>query len=169
MKIHAIVYTSSAGHTAQYAKMLGEKTGLPVYAMAQAKEQVAQGETILYMGWIRASTIMGYKQAASRWTIACIAAVGMGETGDQIEPLRKKNKLPADVPLFTMMGGLNIKTLKGIDKLIMRWIRKSTVKFLTMGSARTESEEAMLIMFQKGASYVSEENMQALLDWYAAR
>ena len=30
MEPNAIVYTSNTGYTAQYAKLLGEKTGLPV-------------------------------------------------------------------------------------------------------------------------------------------
>ena len=33
MEIRAIVYTSNTGHTEKYARMLGEKTGLPVYSL----------------------------------------------------------------------------------------------------------------------------------------
>ena len=33
MKPNAIVYTSSTGFTRQYAFLLGEQTGLPVYSL----------------------------------------------------------------------------------------------------------------------------------------
>ena len=42
MKIEAIVYTSMTGFTAQYANMLSNKTGLPAYTLAQAKEKLVQ-------------------------------------------------------------------------------------------------------------------------------
>ena len=36
MNTNAIVYTSNTGYTAQYAKLLGKKTGLPLYSLAEA-------------------------------------------------------------------------------------------------------------------------------------
>ena len=42
----AIVYTSNTGHTAEYAKILGEKTGLPVYALSEAAKQLSNGTEI---------------------------------------------------------------------------------------------------------------------------
>ena len=39
----AIVYTSNAGHTAAYAKLLGDKTGLPVYALEEAVKKIPKG------------------------------------------------------------------------------------------------------------------------------
>ncbi len=33
----AIVYTTNAGSTEQYAKLLAQETGLPVYSLAEAK------------------------------------------------------------------------------------------------------------------------------------
>ena len=36
MRANAIVYTSNTGYTQQYAKLLGEKTGLPVYSLDEA-------------------------------------------------------------------------------------------------------------------------------------
>lgn len=37
MKPNAIVYTSNTGFTEQYARLLGEKTGLPVYPLSEAE------------------------------------------------------------------------------------------------------------------------------------
>lgn len=36
MNLNAIVYTSNTGYTRQYAVLLGEKTGLPVYSLEEA-------------------------------------------------------------------------------------------------------------------------------------
>ena len=41
MKPNAIVYTSNTGYTAEYAYLLGGKTGLPVYALAEAAGQLS--------------------------------------------------------------------------------------------------------------------------------
>ena len=41
--MQAVVHTSNAGHTDEYAKMLGEKTGLPVYALSDATKQLSSG------------------------------------------------------------------------------------------------------------------------------
>ena len=60
----AIVYTSSTGHTTEYAKILGEKTGLPVYALNEALKQLSNGIEIIYLGWLFANGIKGYKKAA---------------------------------------------------------------------------------------------------------
>ena len=38
--IQAIVYTSNTGYTAEYARMLGEKTGLPVLTLNEAKKSL---------------------------------------------------------------------------------------------------------------------------------
>lgn len=38
MRVEAIVYTSQMGHTRRYAQLLGENTGLPIYALEQVKK-----------------------------------------------------------------------------------------------------------------------------------
>ena len=35
MNVNAIVYTSNTGYTARYAGLLGKRTGLPVYSLAE--------------------------------------------------------------------------------------------------------------------------------------
>ena len=38
--INAIVYTSNTGYTAQYARLLDEKTGMPVYSLDEAEKSL---------------------------------------------------------------------------------------------------------------------------------
>ena len=44
MKPTAIVYTSNTGFTAEYASLLGGETGLPVYALEDAKKKPAPNQ-----------------------------------------------------------------------------------------------------------------------------
>ena len=97
----AIVYTTNAGSTEQYSKLLAQETGLPVYSLAEAKRTLSSGTEIVYLGWIMASTVKGYADAAKRYRICAVCAVGMGQTGTQVDVVRKKNAIPQQIPLFT--------------------------------------------------------------------
>ena len=50
MKPSAIVYTSNTGYTAEYARLLGQATGLTVYSLTEAAEKLTGGKPILYLG-----------------------------------------------------------------------------------------------------------------------
>ena len=75
--IRAIVYTSNTGSTAAYAKLLGEQINLPVFPLPQAKDRVPSGSEIIYLGWIMAGGVKGYKAAGKRYQIRAVCAVGM--------------------------------------------------------------------------------------------
>ena len=49
--IQAIVYTSNTGYTAEYARMLGEKTGLPVLTLNEAKKSLPVRFARLFYIW----------------------------------------------------------------------------------------------------------------------
>ena len=116
----AIVYTSNTGYTAEYARLLAQETSLPVYSFAQAKEKLAAGSEILYLGWLMASKIQGYKKAAELYQICALCGVGMGGTGTQLEEVRKANALPDTLQLFTLQGGFDMNRLHGVYKLMMK-------------------------------------------------
>lgn len=78
MMLHAIVYTSNAGSTARYAQLLGQATGLPVFSAQEAHKNRASGD-ILYLGWVMAGTVKGYQQAAKRYRIHAVYAVGLSQ------------------------------------------------------------------------------------------
>lgn len=64
--MNAIIYTTNTGSTERYAKLLAQKTGLPVYSLAEAKKQVFAGAEVIYLGWIMAGSVKGYAEAAKR-------------------------------------------------------------------------------------------------------
>lgn len=158
----AIVYTSNSGFTAKYAKMLGEKIGLPVYELTDAANYIQKGTEIIYFGWLFASSVKGYKKAAKRYEISAVCGVGLCDTGALLSEVRKAISLPDSIPLFTLQGGMNHSKLRGINKFMINMLTKG----LSSQTNRSESDERMLSLLQNDGDYVSEENLSAVLEWY---
>lgn len=162
MEIKAICYTSNTGFTEKYAKMIGDKTGLPVYSLKEAKAKLEKGAPIVYLGWLFANSVSGYKKAAKRFKVCAVCGVGLCDTGALIEEVRKATSLPGNVPLFTMQGGMDKSKLRGIKKMLINMLTKG----LASQKERTEQEERMLYLLQTPINFVSEDNIRAFLEWY---
>ena len=158
----AILYTSNTGHTRQYARMLGEKTGLPVYALEEGLSQLPSGCRIIYLGWIHASNVRGFRRAGKRFIICAVCGVGLCDTGTLLNEVRKATAIPEEIPLFTLQGGFDRSKLKGMDKMLISMLTKG----LASRQQRTEQEEKMLQLLQTDGCYVSKDNLSAVLDWY---
>lgn len=167
MKPTAIVYTSNTGYTKQYAELLGQNTGLPVYALPEADKALTSKSSILYLGWLMASKVQGYAKAAKRYQVEAVCGVGMGATGSQLEEVRKANQLPASLPVFTLQGGFDMAKLHGVYKMMMTVMAKTVGKKLADKKDRTPEEDSMLELLLHGGSCVSEENLADVLAWYA--
>ena len=165
MNANSIVYTSNTGYTAEYARLLGEKTGLPVYSLAEAEQKLAAGIRVIYLGWLMAGKVQGYKKAAKRYKVQAVCGVGMGGTGSQLQEVRKANAIPEKTPLFTLQGGFDIQKLSGVHKLMMTIMVKTAGKGLAEKQDRTPDEDVMLEMLTQGGSRVSAENLAEVLAW----
>ena len=165
MNANSIVYTSNTGYTAEYARLLGEKTGLPVYSLAEAEQKLAAGNRVIYLGWLMAGKVQGYKKAAKRYKVQAVCGVGMGGNGSQLEEVRKANAIPEKTPLFTLQGGFDINKLSGVYKLMMTIMVKTAGKGLAEKQDRTPEEDVMLDMLTRGGSRVSAENLADVLAW----
>lgn len=165
MSIQAIVYTSNTGHTAQYARLLGDKTGLPVYSLQDAKQALAPQTTILYLGWLMAGMIKDYKQTAQTYRVAAVCSVGLDATPKQAEATRQSNAIPAPVPLFPLPGGYAPDKLRGIYKFIMKMVTKALIKQIREKADQTAADKAMLNTLQTGGSYVNETHLADVLEW----
>lgn len=161
----AIVYTSNTGHTAQYAKMLGKMTGLPVYSLGETTKTLQKQTEIIYLGWLFASSVKGYRKAAKNYKIAAVCGVGLCDTGCLLDEVRKANALPQDMPLFTLQGGIDHSKLRGINKFMINML----VKSLSSKAERSEDDERMLSLIKNDGNYVSEDNLFAVLKWYENR
>ena len=158
----AIVYTSNTGFTKEYADMLKVKLGLPLYEIDEAKKHLKKGTEIIYMGWLFASQVKGYKKASRRYNIKAVCGIGLADTGCLLNEVRKAISLPDHIPLFTIQGGMRLSKLKGINK--------SMIKMLTKVFANkknpTDDDKRMVELLTTEASYVKEENLTSFLKWY---
>ena len=157
----AIVYTSETGNTKAYADLLGEQLSLPVYDLREARKVLRRGEPILYLGWLFAGHLKGYRKAASRYCIKCVCGVGLGDSGSQIDGVRRAEKMSADLPLFTLQGGMDHEKLRGVNRFMIRML----TKMMSQKQDCTEDEERMLELLIKGGNYVSLENLSEVLAW----
>ena len=165
MNANSIVYTSNTGYTAEYARLLGERTGLPVYSLAEAEQKLAAGNPVIYLGWLMAGKVQGYKKAAKRYKVQAVCGVGMGGNGSQLQEVRKANAISEKTPLFTLQGGFDIQKLSGVYKLMMTIMVKTAGKSLAEKQDRTPEEDVMLDMLTRGGSRVSAENLADVLAW----
>ena len=157
-----IVYTSNTGHTAEYSKMLGAKIGLPVYSLNEAAKKLQKGTEIIYLGWLFANNIKGYKKATKKYKISAICAVGLCDTGTAVAEVRKANSISEETPLFTMQGGMDKTKLRGINKFMINMLTKG----LSSKKERTENDERMLELLTHDKNYVSEENITTFMKWF---
>ena len=165
----AVVYTSNTGFTAQYAALLGGRTGLPVYTLAEAAGALPRGAEIVYLGWLMGGGVKGLKQALARYAVRAVCGVGMSPAGARLEETRKANALDPAVPLFLLQGGYDPARLRGVSKLMMSLVAKSTAKELSAKTARTAEENDMLELMLHGGSRVSAEGLAPVLEWLAAQ
>ena len=155
--IKAIVYTSNTGYTAEYARLLGKKTGLPVYSLDKAIKELAENEEIIYLGWLMAAFVKGLPQAVKHFSVKIVCGVCMGESGTQLDTVRKNNAILEETPIFTLQGGFDMKKLKQPYKFMMKLMAKHLKKQIAQKEAPTKEDKKVINMLDNGASYVSEE------------
>lgn len=158
----AIVYTSNAGHTEQYARLLESRMGLSAYSLKEAKSQLAKGSPILYLGWIYTSHVKGYYDAMKSFDVCAVCGVGLCDNGTMLNEVRRATGIQASIPLFTLQGGLDRSRLKGMNKLMISMLTKG----LSGQKTRSPQETRMLELLQSDTSYVREENLQDVLAWW---
>lgn len=158
----AVVYVSNTGRTARYAAMIAERTGLPLYELAEAKKALPKKAPIIYCGWLIASNVKAYKHAARRYTVCALCGVGLCPTGELMAEVRKATGLPAETPLFTLQGGMDRSALTGLYASMIDFL----VKSLEKKKNPTEDDRAMLDLIRTGGDFVSEEHLGAFWEWY---
>ncbi len=164
--IKAIVYKSEAGHTKKYAELLGEKIDLPVYELKTAVKKLPKNTEIIYLGWLMAGAVKGYKNGEKRFDIKAVCGVGMSGSDTQLADMRKANHFPAGLPVFYLQGGFETEKLHGIYKLMMQTMKKTVGKGLSDKQNRTPEEDGMLDLMLHGGDMVSADNLTKLLAWH---
>ena len=166
--ITAILYASNSGYTRQYAEMLAKKTGLPAYNIKNNIPPAAAGKDVVYLGWLMAGNVQGFKKIRDKYNVRALCAVGMSpDEPDQTAGIRKLYVL-SDTPVFYLQGGFDIKKLSGIYKIMMLVMAKKIRGDMEKLPSRTPEQDALYKMATVGGSYVSEERLSGVLHWYEA-
>ena len=152
----AIIYKTNTGHTFQYAKMLSEKLNIPCYSEKEAKHNLNNNDEIIYLGWICAGIISGFKKVKNKYNIQYCGVVGAYPPDSKyIEELKTANNV--NIPLFYLRGGIDYAKLKGIKKKIVQMVGKVLEK-------QNPNNTELIELFKNGANYVSEENIKPMLE-----
>ena len=164
----AIVYQSNSGHTQRYAELFSAKSGLPVFELKDASQNIAKGDDIIFFGWICAGSMPGFSKAAKKYSVRAFCAVGMGRPdGKQIFDLAKKYNFTSD-NAFYLQGGFDFRKLHGIYKFMMSTLSKFMGPSLEKKEDKTDEEIEILTMLKDGRDFVREENLAPVLSWLKA-
>ena len=160
MKPSAIVYESNTGFTARYAKMLGAATGLPVYRLSD--NSLPKDTAVIFCSWLIAGRIRRYRRAFRRYNLRAVCAVGLCGTGMLLQEVRRAVRIPEQIPLFTLQGGMDHGGLKGIYRSMIQTL----IKMLSKKKNPSDEEREILQMIRQGGDFVREENLSAVLEWW---
>lgn len=164
--LSAIVYESNSGYTKKYAEILSRETGIPVYSRENAKSLIAENSEIIYMGWLMAGSIKGYKAASPLYKIKAVCAVGMAVPSEKyVDEILQRHKIK-NTEIFYLQGGFNFNKLHGIYKLMMRMMAKIIGSSVEKKAEKTEEEIIMLKLINDGGDFVTKENLNPVIEWY---
>lgn len=148
-----IVYESNTGHTEKYANMLAEKLNLESIPLKQYK---IDSEPIIFLGWIFANNIQGYKKVRDKANIKCTIAVGMTPPAKQNNSeIIKINNVYGE--FFYLQGGVDYTKLKGIKRFMLKMVAESVIK-----ENKPEDKE-LIDIFLNGGNNVKEENLSEII------
>jgi len=157
MRASAIVYCSNTGFTKRYAKLLGEKTGLPVYDL-NGRDLPVNGAKVVYLGWLMAGSVKGLKKAQKRWNVLALCPVGMAP-GGQEEKLRQQFPQGA---LFYLQGGYDHQRLTGVPKMMMNVMYKSMKAKQGKGDP---AADFLVDTVEHGGDWVSGDSLAPVISW----
>ena len=146
-----IVYESKTGHTLKYAEMLSEKLHIPYYPLKEAKDKIKENDKVIFLSWICAGKITNLEKVEP-YNIICYGIVGACPySGKYLKQLKKDNKI--NKPLFYLRGGIDYSKLNIFKKLIVK----------IYGQTMKNKDEKTKLMFKKGYSFVSVQNLEELI------
>jgi menaquinone-dependent protoporphyrinogen IX oxidase len=134
-----VVYTSKYGSTEQYAAWIAEELGCKVEKLQNVtQEQLLHYDTIIYGGWIFASSISGFKKFLAMMNPAeqkrlVLFTVGFTNTEDKAFYDDVANKaMPPQwkerFEVFHLSGNQMYTKMSGVHKLVMKMIKTMIAK-----------------------------------------
>ena len=159
----AIVYSSAAGHTARYAQMLSEMTGLPAIPVNRIGRKLSRGDEIVFLGWVMAGVVDNYMRMYNTYEIRVLCPVGLLPDSDFVqENLRDHNILPDEIATFYLRGGFDMKRVRGFRKLMAKSFRIS----MEMDFEDNETKESgeLFELMQGTEDFVSREALEPVAE-----
>lgn len=159
-----IVYESKTGFTKRYAEMLSAKTNLKVFQIKELSK-VDKDEDIVFLGWMKVGRIQGLNKLR-KYNVKAICGSGTGRTAEpNIETIIARNKLE-EIPFFYLRGGcLPLKSLRGMDRMMMSMF----VKTLKKRKDKDERLNEAIDIIENGFDGVKEENLIPVIKWLKSK
>lgn len=162
--ISAIVYNSLTGSCEKYAQLLSAALHVP--ALPSDKANIRSDGQVIFVGWLFAGSIKGYKQAAEKNNVAAVVSVGMSPVGEASADIcREANSIPEGVAVFCRQGAFNINKLPLILRLIMKVKNKSIAANLQAKAQLNEQEQAVYTMATTGVGEPPQWNVDDIVQW----
>jgi len=158
-----IVYVSNSGFTKKYAELLAAEIKADCFSLEEAKTKLVQGKPVIFLGWLAAGIIQGYKKAKKRYEIKAVAGVGMGAVSQKVlDDLVRQNQLEG-IKSDYLRGGFDLAKLKGVNKWMMSLGAKAVVKTRGKKKDLTPEQAERLSDFKYGCNHVSKDNLKKIL------
>jgi hypothetical protein len=155
-----IVYESKTGFTKKYADMLAAKTGLKAYSVKEISK-VNQNEEIIFLGWMKAGTIQGFKKL-QKYNVKAVCGSGTARKAEPSEEAVIARNNVGSRPFFYLRGGcLPLKEMKGMDKFLLSML----LKMLKNRKEKDETIIETITNLENGFDGVKEENLKPVLEW----
>jgi len=160
-----IVYVSNSGFTKKYAELLAVEISADCFSLAEAKTKLAQGKPVIFLGWLAAGIIQGYKKAKKLFDIKAVVGVGMGAVNQKVlDDLVRQNQLEG-TKYFYLRGGFDFAKLKGLYKIMMKGAALAVIKPLEKKKDLTPEEAERLSDFKYGSNHVCKENLHEIVEY----
>lgn len=159
----SVVFSSNTGFTEAYARMLSDEIGVPVFSLKQACRHLQRGDSVFYIGWVKASRIIGLRRASGRFSVAGVASVGLMMDGESLERIKRGNGISDNMPYFALPGGLALDKLHGLDKLLFNLGRKAMAR--TSREPGKDNMETYKILTE-GVSFVDKKHLKPIINAY---
>lgn len=160
-----IIYSTNAGSTERYAKMLSEKLSCPAVKISKA-DKIDTNEEIIFMSWLMSNTLQDYLKAKESFSnIKAVCAVGLFTNADKLNEVVEKNSIEEE--LFFLHGAFNMKNLTGMYKMMMGMAMKM-IKPKLMESEDPKAR-AFAEKIDEGIDLVNEEELNKVIEFLNAQ
>jgi len=174
MKKAVVIYTSKRGSTKQYAEWIAEDLGCSAVPFSESKDiNLYEYDCIVYGGWIRGSGIVDFDKFSAYLDdnlMKRLIVFGVGIANETAEnyaqvwslSIGKLDPHNSNKSILYILGGAyNPESVEGLDKFLMKIMRK----VLISGSTRDAAREAGLMRdrIDNGVDMVSRDNIRSLV------